>query len=189
MSQSPTASPYSRCFHCLFRRPRIEQADLDNAIAWLNNSNRTPATCPIRAVTHLISTDASLGATTLVKYDPAKLTGMYGLMRKTERMHLVEDLRLDVSARTMKGRKWREVRDMAELRGFECADPDLVWDSLEMACQRAMDVTQELEERLRWCEREFEAEKLPADATGEERVWNEGLEIQRREREEGRSLE
>jgi hypothetical protein len=108
-------------------------------------------------------------------------------MRKTERLHLVEDLRLDVSTRAMKVRKWREVLAMA--KGMEWEDPDLIWDRLEMVCRRAMDVTQQLGERLRWCEREFEADKLPADATGEERVWNEGLEIQRREREGERSLE
>jgi hypothetical protein len=185
MSQSPTSSPPST--RCRCPRSHIEQSDLDNATAWLNNSNRTPSTCPLQALTRLIATEASLGATTLIKYDPAKLTGLYGLMRKTERMHLVEDLRLDVSARTMKGRKWREV--MVVARGMECEDPDLIWECLEMACQRAMDVGLELEERLRWCEREFEAEKLPARAVGEERVWNEGLEIQRRESEEGISLE
>jgi hypothetical protein len=185
MSQS---APSTRC---RFPRHHVEQAELDNATAWLNNNNnnRTHSTCPVRALAILISNEASIGTITLAKYDPAKLTTMYALIRKTERMHLVEDLRLDVSARTMKGRTWREVRDMAELRGCECGDPDMIWDHLEMACRRALDVTQQLEHRLRWCEREFEAEKLPAGATGEERVWNEGLEIRRREREEGRSLE
>ena len=183
MSQSP---PFTRS---RFPRHHVEQAELDNATAWLNNSNRIHSTRPVRVLAILISNEASIGATTLSKYDPAKLTGMYALMRKTERMHLVEDLRLDVSARTMEGRQWRELRDMAELRGCECGDPDMIWDHLEMACRRALDVTEELEDRLRWCEREFEAEKLPAGATGEERVWNEGLEIQRRESEEGRSLE
>jgi hypothetical protein len=183
MSQSPP-SARSR-----WPKHHIEQAELDSATAWLNNSNRTHSTCPIRALTIIISNDAFIGATTLSKYDPAKLTTMYALMRKTERMHLVEDLRLVVSARNMKGRQWREVRDMAELRGIDTADPDMIWDRLENACRGALGVTEELEERLRWCEREFEAEKLPAGATGEERVWNEGLEIQRRESEEGRSLE
>jgi hypothetical protein len=146
-------------------------------------SKRLPASSPPK----LPSAPRPSSNTTLIKYDPAKLTGLYGLMRKTERMHLVEDLRLDVSARTTKGRKWREV--MVVARGMECEDPDLIWECLEMACQRAMDVGLELEERLRWCEREFEAEKLPAGAVSEERVWNEGLEIQRRESEEGISLE
>jgi hypothetical protein len=152
------------------RRPwsHTEQSQVDNATAWLDNSNRTSSTCPIQAVTNLISNDASLGTTTLIKYDPAKLSSLYALMRKTERLHLVEDLRLDVSTRAMKGRKWREVLVMA--KGMEWEDPDLIWDRLEMVCRRAMDVTQQLGERLRWCEREFEADKLPADATGEERV-------------------
>jgi hypothetical protein len=181
MSRSPTASPPTT----RSRRPRSQtsQSRLDSATAWLNNNNRTPTTCPIQAVTSLISTDASIATTTLSKYDPAKLTNLYALMRKIERLHLVEDLRLDVSARSERDQTWREVMEMAGQQIRVGDERTAVWISVGAACQRALDVTQQLRERLEWCEGEFEKEKLTADAIGEERVWNEGLEIQRREKE------
>jgi hypothetical protein len=186
MSRSPTASPPST----RSRRPRsnTNQSQFDSATAWLN-SNRTPTTCPIQAVTSLISTSASIGTTTLSKYDPAKLTSLYALMRKIERLHLVEDLRLEVSARSERDQTWREVMDSAGQQIRVGDERTAVWIALGAACQRALDVTQQMRERLEWCEGEFEAEKLTADAIDEERVWNEGLEIQKREGEEGRFWE
>jgi hypothetical protein len=187
MSRSPTASPPST----RSRRPKsqTEQSQFDNATAWLNNSNRTPTTCPIQAVTSHISTDASIGTTALSKYDPVKLTSLYALMRKIERLHLVEDLRLEVSARSERDQTRRQVMEVAGQQIRVGDERTAVWIPLGAACQRALDVTQQLRERLEWCEGEFEAEKLTADAIDEERVWNEGLEIQKREGEEERSLE
>lgn len=108
---------------------------------------------------------------------------MYALMRKIERLHLVEDLRLDVSAHSERDQTWREVIEIAGQQIRVGDERTAVWISVGAACQRALDVTQQLRESLEWCEGEFEKEKLTADAIGEERVWDEGLEIQRRERE------
>lgn len=110
-------------------------------------------------------------------------------MRKLERVHIVQDLRLEVSARSERDGTWREVMEMSEKQGREDGDRNAAWTSLEVACQRAMDVTQQLRERLRWCENEFEVGRLPVGASGEERVWNEGLEIQSRKIEKGKALE
>ena len=173
------------------RDPRsyTEQLQLDSATAWLNDSNRTPAACPIQDVTHLIYSDTSIGITALSKYDPFKLTSLYSLMRKPERVHIVQDLRLDVSARSERDLTWRQVMEMSEKQGRQTGDRTAAWRSLEVACQRAMDVTQQLRERLRWCENEFEVGRLPVGASGEERVCNEGLEIQSRKIEKGKALE
>jgi hypothetical protein len=110
-------------------------------------------------------------------------------MRKIERLHLVEGLRLDVSARSERDQTWREVMEMAEGQFRVGDERTAVWISVGVACHQALGVTQKLSEELEWCEREFEAERLPDCASGEERVWNEGSEIQRRERESERCLE
>jgi hypothetical protein len=110
-------------------------------------------------------------------------------MRKIERLHLVQDLRLEVSARSERDQTWREVMESAGQQIRVGDERTAVWIALGAACQRDLDVTQQLRERLEWCEGEFEAEKLMADAIDEERVWNEGLETQKGESEEGTSLE
>lgn len=191
MSQSPKGRVPSVCS----RRPRsnTQQAQLDSATAWLNTSDRTPETCPAQAVVDLISAETSIGNTTLSKYDPVKLTGLYALMRKIERVHMVEDLRLDIAARSEKDQTWRAVSQMAlheTSMGVKAGGKQVVdWFSVGLACQQALDVTQRLREGLQWCESEFEAGILPAGAVGEERVWNEGLEVQKREGEKEKATE
>jgi len=104
---------------------------------------------------------------------------------------MVEDLRLDVAARSEKDRTWRAVNQLAlhEARMGVGGTQTVDWSSVGMACQEALDVTQRLRERLQWCESEFEAGRLPTGPIGEERVWNEGSKIQKGEGEKGKSTD
>jgi hypothetical protein len=175
------------------RQPRspAKLDQLDRVAEWLAASTLTASTCPVNDVTELITTETSIGKTILSKYDPAKLQGLYGLMRTTERIHIVDDLRKDVHARQQKSRKWREVMAMAAAERDDIAESATqgAWEKLENACQRALENTQLLQERLLWCKRNVEMGKLTLAAAAERRVWDEGAKIgSQGDEERGRSM-
>jgi hypothetical protein len=63
------------------------------------------------------------------------------------------------------------------------------WEKLGTACQRALENTQLLQDRLLWCERNVEMGKLTLAAAAERRVWDEGAEIgSQRDEQRGRSM-
>jgi hypothetical protein len=188
MSESPSEDTPS----LQSRHPRspAKLDQLDRVAESLAASTLTASTCPVNDVTELITTETSIGKTILSKYDPAKLQGLYGLMRTTERIHIVDDLRKDVHVRQEKSRKWREVMAMAavERDSAEFATPE-AWEKLGTACQRALENTQLLQERLLWCERNVEMGRLTLAAAAERRVWDEGAELGSQSAEErGRSM-
>jgi hypothetical protein len=188
MSESPSEPTPS----LQSRHPRsLAKLDqLDRVAEWLATSTLIASTCPINDVTELITTETSIGKTILSKYDTVKLQSMYGQMRTIERIHIVDDLRKDVHVRQEKSRKWREVMAMAgaERESAEFATPE-AWEKLGTACQRALENTHELQERLLWCERNVEMGKLTLAAAAERRVWDEGAEIcSQKDEERGRSM-
>lgn len=176
MSPSLTqAVPSVRSRH---RRPTAQQADLDSANDWITFNNLKASTCPIDAVTEVVRTETSIGKTVLSKYDPTKLQSLYGTMRTTERIHIVDDLRTEVHARQQRAQKWREVMVMVttEQGGREDKEAE-AWEPLNKACKEALENTEELQDRLAWCEQNFESGKLTPAVVAEQRVWDEGVEI------------
>lgn len=136
----------------------------------------------------MIKTDTEVGKTLLSKYDIAKLQVSYGMTRTMERIHIVEDLRKDVDLRWERARKWRDVMAMAAMeQGIGDNGRSAMWEELRTACQKALENTEQLQARLKWCEQNFEAGKLTPVVVAEQRVWYEGAEIGSQEKERGRS--
>jgi hypothetical protein len=163
------------------RRHTAQQAELNTANNWITSDNLKASTCPIKAVTDIITTETSIGKTILSKYDTTKLQGLYGSMRTTERIHIVDDLRTEVRSRQERAQKWREVMvvvttEQGESEGKEAE----AWEPLNKACKEALENTEELQARLAWCEENFESEKLTPAVVAERRVWDEGAEIELR---------
>lgn len=165
------------------RHPRHtnKQAELDAANDWIASNKLEASTCPINDVAKVIATETSTGKTILFKYNPSKLQNLYGTMRTTERVHIVDDLRTEVRLRQEKAQKWREVMAMvaAEQSASEGKVAD-VWEPLSTACKEALKNTVELQARFAWCERNFESGKLTPAVVAERRVWDEGAEIELR---------
>lgn len=179
MSPSQTqAVPSVRSRH---RRHTAQQAELDSANDWIASSPLVPSACPINAVTEVVRTETSIGKTILSKYDTTRLQSLYGTMRTTERIHIVDDLRTEVRSRQERAQKWREVMDMVATEqnagGDKQAEARL---SLSTACKEALENTEELQARLAWCEQNFESGKLTPAVITERRVWDEGAEIEYR---------
>ena len=165
------------------RHPKdtTKQIELDAANAWISYTNLIPSTCPIEAVTEIITTETAIGKTLLSKHDPAKLQGLYGLMRSTERIHIVEDLRTEVHSRQERAQKWREVMEtVAREQSTSEGKAAEAWEPLRTACQDALENTEELQGRLAWCEQNFESGRLTPAVVAERRVWDEGVEIELR---------
>ena len=165
------------------RHPKdtTKQAELDAANAWIAYTNLIPSTCPIKAITEIITTETSIGKTLLSKYDPSKLQSLYGTMRSTERIHIVDDLRTEVHSREERAQKWQEVMEMvAREQSTSEGKASEAWGSLSAACKNALENTEELQARLAWCEQNFESGKLTPAVVAERRVWDEGMEIQLR---------
>lgn len=182
MSSSTTeAVPSVRSRH---RRHTAQQAELDSANDWITSDNLEASTCPIKAVTKVIAIETSIGKTILYKYDTTKLQSLYGTMRTTERIHIVDDLRTEVRSRLERAQKWRQVMEMVatELSAGEGKKAE-AWESLIAACEEALKNTEELRARLVWCEQNFESRKLTPAVLAERRVWDEGAEIELRGRE------
>jgi hypothetical protein len=180
MSPSPTqAVPSVRSRH---RRHAAQQAELNTANDWIASNNFEASTCPIKAVTETITTETSIGKTILSKYDTIKLRSLYGTMRTTERIHIVDDLRTEVCVRLERAMKWREVMGMAatEQDGSEGKEAEAC-EPLHKACKEALKITEELQARLVWCEHNFESGKLTPAVVAERRVWDEGTEIKLRD--------
>lgn len=177
MSPSPTqAVPSVRSRH---RRHAAQQAELNTANDWITSDNLKASTCPIKAVTDIITTKISIGKTILSKYDTTKFQGLYGTMRTTERIHIVDELRTEVHSRQERAKKWREVIEMVptEQGGSEGEETE-AWESLHKVCKEALKITEELQARLAWCEQNFEPGKLTPAVVAEWRVWDEGAEIE-----------
>lgn len=192
MSESPDSFvPSVRSRH---PRSATEQAQLDEAIQWLAADPLVPAQCPAHTVTELINTSTAKGQEILAKYDPIKLETSHGLMRSLERVQFVGELRGDLYLRRAKTRKCEEILAMittiqstgggeGEGKG-QGVEED--WQVLEAACQRALENAEQLEERLVWCEENFETGKL---TTPELRMWGGAtVDIDLEEAERGRSL-
>jgi len=154
---------------------------MDAATDWITSNTLVPSACPINAVTKVIATETSIGKTILSKYDPLKHQTLYGTMRTTERIHIVDDLRTEVRSRQERSQKWREVMGMVavEQSASEGRSPD-VWEALSIACKHALENTEELQARLAWCEQNFESGRLTSAVVAERRVWDEGAEIKLR---------
>lgn len=179
MTTSPAQNvPSVRSRH---RRNTAQRAELNTAKAWIASDTLTSNTCPIKAVTKIITTETSIGKTILSKYDTVKLQGLYGTMRTTERIHIVDDLRTEVRSRQVRAQKWRGVMDMVatEQRSSEGAEAG-AWEPLSTACKAALENTEELQARLAWCEQNFESERLTPAVVAERRVWDEGAEMELR---------
>lgn len=176
MSPSPNQDvPSVRSRH---RRHTAQQAELNTADNWITSNNFEASTCPIKAVTDIITTEISIGKTILSKYDTTKLQGLYGTMRTTERIHIIDDLRTEVFSRLERAQKWRGVMEMVatEQGGREGKEAE-AWEPLNKACKEALENTEELQDRLAWCEQNFESGKLTPAVVAEQRVWDEGVEI------------
>ena len=182
MSSSPIpAVPSVRSRH---PRRASNQAELDTANDWIASSTLEADTCPVNAVTKAITAETSIGKTVLSKYDPSKFQSLYGNMGTTERIHIVDDLRAEVRSRQESAQKWREVMEM--VASEQSASDGKVaeeWELLNTACKEALKNTAELLARLAWCERDFEAGRLTPAVIAERRVWEEGAEVELREKE------
>lgn len=166
------------------RHPKdtASQAEMDAAKDWIARDTLAASTCPINAVTKVITTETSIGKTILSKYDSLKLQTLYGTMRTTERIHIVYDLRTEVDSRQDKAQKWREVMDMVATEQSESeGEVAEAWEPLNTACKHALENTEELQARLAWCEQNFESGRLTPAVIAERRVWDEGVEIKLRE--------
>ena len=163
------------------RHPKhaANQAELDDANDWITSTTFEASTCPVNAVTRIITTETSIGKTILSKYDPSKLQNLYGTMRTTERIHIVDDLRTEVHSRQQRAQKWREVMEMVatELSASEGKAAE-EWVRLNTACEEALKNTVELLARLAWCERNFESRELTSAVVAERRAWDEGAETE-----------
>jgi hypothetical protein len=157
------------------------QAEMDVAKDWIARGTLSPSTCPINAVTKVITTETSIGKVILSKYDPLKHQTLYGTMRTTERIHIVDDLRTEVHLRQQRAQKWTEVMEMVAMgqSESECGTAE-AWMPLNKACKEALKNTEELQARLVWCEQNFEAGRLTSAVVAERRVWDEGAEIESR---------
>ncbi|GAB7333607.1 hypothetical protein MBLNU13_g05175t1 [Cladosporium sp. NU13] len=178
-----SASPIPTVPSVRSRNPNYasNQAELDAANDWLTPKTLITSTCPITAVTRVITTETSIGKTILSKYDLAKLQNLYGTMRTTERIHIVDDMRTEVHSRQEKAQKWREVMEMvATEQSVSESKATEEWESLKTACKEALKNTVELQARLPWCERNFESGKLTPAVIAERRVWDKGAEIELR---------
>ena len=154
---------------------------MDTANAWIASNTLTAHTCPVSAVTQVIATETSIGKTILSKYDTLKLQTLYGTMRTTERIHIVDDLRTEVRSRQDKAQKWREVMEMVATEQSESEGGTAeAWMPLNKACKEALKNTEELQARLAWCEQNFESGRLTSAVVAERRVWDEGDEIESR---------
>ncbi|KAM0716467.1 hypothetical protein Q7P37_007912 [Cladosporium fusiforme] len=154
MSESPIPpipSVQSRC-------PRTAEAEArqDAAKAWLADAARQPRNCPVQEVTNYISFSTAVGKTLLSKYDTSKLIHLYDGMYVPDRIHMVQDLRKDVTHRESRDVEWRKVHIMAtqrcDERGEDCED----WKALREVSREAIENTAELKLRLTWCETQFE---------------------------------
>jgi len=179
MSSSPI--PNVPSVQSRYPRHTNKQAELDAANDWIASNTLEASTCSINDVAKVITTETSIGKTVLSKYDPPKLQSLYGTMRTTERIHIIDDLRTEVRSRQERAQKWREVMNMAaaEQSASEGKVAD-VWEPLSTACKEALKNTEELQARLAWCERNFEPGKLTPAVIAERRVWDEGAEIELR---------
>lgn len=98
---------------------------------------------------------------------------------------MVEDLRQDVGLRLGRAGKWQEVMAMADSeQGTGDDGTSEAWEKLRAACQEALENTEQLQARLKWCEQNFEAGKLTPVVVAGQRVWYEGGS---QEKERGRS--
>jgi hypothetical protein len=152
---------------------------MDAANDWIASNALLPSACPINAVTKVTTTETSIGKTILSKYDPVKIQTLYGTLRSTVRIHIVDDLRTELRSRQESAQKWREVLEMvaAEQSAGEGKVAE-EWEPLKTACKEASKNTVELLARLAWCERNFELGKLTPAVIAERRVWDEGEEIE-----------
>lgn len=168
------------------RHPRraSNQAELDTDNDWISSSTLEADTCPVNAVTKVITAETSIGKTILSKYDTSKLQSLYGTMRATERIHIVDDLRTEVRSRQERAQKWREVMEMvASEQSTSDGKVAEEWELLNTACKEALKNTAELLARLAWCERDFESGRLTPAVIAGRRVWDEGAEIELRGKE------
>lgn len=166
------------------RHPKdtTKQAEMDSTNDWIAHDTLTASICPTKAVTETVTTETSIGRIILSKYDPSKLQTLYGMMRTTERIHMVDDLRTEVRSRQERAQKWKEVMEIVTMkqRTSEAETAD-AWRPLDKACKEALENTEELRSRLVWCEQNFEPRKLTPTVVAERRVWDEGAEIKLRE--------
>ena len=180
-----SSSPYQPVPFLRSRHPKdtTKQAEMDSANDWIARDTLTASICPTKAVTETVTTETSIGRIILSKYDPSKLQTLYGMMRTTERIHMVDDLRTEVRSRQERAQKWKEVMEIVTMeqstkRETETAE---AWRPLDKACKEALENTEELQARLVWCEQNFESRKLTSTVVAERRVWDEGAEIKLRE--------
>lgn len=170
--------------------PAAKQAQIDRAIQWLATTLLVPAQCPVATVTEIINFSTAKGQGILSKYDPTKLQTSHSLMRSLDRVQFVGELRQDLYLRQAKARKCEEILKMIAATqnsgDGECEGEGEDWQTLNAACQRALENTEQLEARLVWCEENFETGKLTSP---ELRIWGGGeVEIDLEEGERGRSL-
>lgn len=175
-SPSPTPVPSLRSRH---PRSASAQAQLHSANGWLAATTLTASTCPTSAVTKTVTNDTGVGKLALSKYDPAKFESMHKSQSTIERNDMVKDLREDVELRVERTRKYREVMAMA-------ASQQVAWEKLRVACEQAVENSDELEERLMWCEEDFEAGELTAVVAAGEQVLDGGAESTSQQEERGR---
>ena len=101
-------------------------------------------------------------------------------MHTADRIQFVDELRQDLYLRRLKARKCDQI--LAMIAAFEwdtLADGEggtlEDWEGLAAACRWALENTELLEERLEWCEENFETGiSTLSETTAERRVWGEG---------------
>lgn len=175
MSESPNeAVPSVRSRH---PRSAAKQLQFDSANDWIASNTLVASTCPISTITEIVTNDTSVGKTILSKYDTAKLQGLHGMMGAVERKDFVEDLREDVCLRQERAQEWRRVLAMLAIeRNISEGKAEEAWEPLEKACKHALENTEQMQDRLVWCEHNFESDGLTPVAVAKRRVWDEAAE-------------